>query len=179
MRASQVSSSFRMVGRARAACELLAIRRREARLDRLVVELHARALGQAEPCFDQPELQRLKPRGGKQVVAEIEKIGRRHRLQHVELGDQELEDLVDARERMHDARHRLVVDRIGRKIPLDAVELVQHLLEPELVGLVDDDEQHLVMHRRPVLGALGGLQGQAAGRSADSPRNRRADELMG
>ena len=36
------------------------------------------------------------------------------------------------------------------KQPLHVVELVQHLLEPELVDLVDDDEEQLV-----VLGPVG------------------------
>ena len=160
-RAREPSVEQRQDGRAHARRrELLPIGDREARLDGLAVELDARALGQAEPRLDQSELERLEAGSGEKVVAEIEEICRRHRLEHVELGDQQLEDLVDARERVHDARHRLVVHRIGRKVPLDAVELVQHLLEPKLVGLVDDDEQHLVMHRRPVLRALGNLQGQ-------------------
>src|ERR1051326_4571399 len=33
----------------------------------------------------------------------------------------------------------------GAKIPVNAVELMQELLEPELVGLMDDDKEHLVM----------------------------------
>src|SRR5262249_57294221 len=47
-----------------------------------------------------------------------------------------------------------------RKISLDAVELEQHLLEPKFVSLVDDDEQHLVVHWRAMPRALGSLQGQ-------------------
>ncbi len=40
------------------------------------------------------------------------------------------------------------------------VQLPEHLLEPQLVCLVDDDEQHLVVHRRPVAGALKPLDAQ-------------------
>ena len=40
---------------------------------------------------------------------------------------------MDARERMHDARHRLIVDRVGREVPRDTVELVQRLSEPKLM----------------------------------------------
>jgi hypothetical protein len=127
--------------------ELLPIGDRKARFDRLTIELDAGAFGQPQPRLDQSKLKRLKARSGKQVIAKIEEICRRHSLEHVELGDQQLQDLVDARERVHDARHRFVADGIGRKVPLDAVELVQSLLEPKLVGLVDDDEQHLVVHR--------------------------------
>ena len=36
--------------------------------------------------------------------------------------------------------------------PLDLCELVEELLEPELIDLVDDDEQELVV-LRPVIGA--------------------------
>jgi hypothetical protein len=39
---------------------------------------------------------------------------------------------------------------------LQLAELVQQLLEPQLVDLVDDDEQHLVVLARP--GLLGGEQ---------------------
>ena len=33
----------------------------------------------------------------------------------------------------------------GREIPLNFLKLVEQLLEPKLVGLVNDDEQHLVV----------------------------------
>ncbi len=160
-RARQPGVEQRQDGRAPARRrEPLAIGDRKAFLDRLAVEWDARALGQAEPRLDQPELQRLEAGSREQVVAEIEEIRRRHGLQHIELRHQQLEDLVDAGQRMDDARHRAVIDRIGREIPLDAVEFMQDLPEPQLVSLVHDDEQHLVVHRRPVLGALRRLQGQ-------------------
>ena len=44
-------------------------------------------------------------------------------------------------------------EKIARgKISFNLFELVQQLLEPELVGLMDDDEQHLVV-LRPALSA--------------------------
>ena len=43
-----------------------------------------------------------------------------------------------------------VADVAGLQRALQPVELVQQLLEPELVDLVDDDEEHLV-----VLGPVG------------------------
>ena len=46
-----------------------------------------------------------------------------------------------------DAADRAVVDHVAGEDALHMVELVQDLLEPELVGLVDDDEEHLVMGR--------------------------------
>ena len=38
------------------------------------------------------------------------------------------------------------------------VELVQHLLEPQLVHLMNDDEQRLVVLQLPLVGALQGEQ---------------------
>jgi ATP-dependent DNA ligase len=73
----------------------------------------------------------------------------------VELGHQQLENLVHTRQRVHDARHRFVVHRVGRKVTLDSIEFMEHLLEPKLIGLVDDDKEQLVMHRRSVLRTLG------------------------
>jgi hypothetical protein len=40
---------------------------------------------------------------------------------------------------VHDASHRLIIHRIGRKVPLDAIKLMQRLLEPQFVGLVNDN----------------------------------------
>ena len=48
--------------------------------------------------------------------------------------------------------------RLGGEHALHGVELEQDLLEPQLVGLVHDDEQHLVMRRPPGLLAFAGLQ---------------------
>src|SRR4029077_15614142 len=107
--------------------------------------LRAHAAREAEPDLDQSELRRLEARRREQIVAEIEEIERRHRLQHLELLDQELEDLVDALEPVHDAPEILVLYHLAAEIDLDAVELVQNLLEPQLVGLMHDDEKHFVV----------------------------------
>ena len=61
---------------------------------------------------------------------------------------------------MGNAADRAVVDYVAGEDALDLVELVEHLLEPQLIGLVDDDEEHLVMGRLPAPGALALLAGQ-------------------
>jgi len=42
----------------------------------------------------------------------------------------------------------------GGKIALYFFKLVQQLLEPKLVGLMDDDEKHLIVFRRRGTGLL-------------------------
>src|SRR5438309_375413 len=75
-----------------------------------------------------------------EAVAERQELERRQRLEDVDLGDQHLEDREDALEGVE--RARAVV---GAQQLLEIVELVQHLLEPQLVHLVHDDEQRFVV----------------------------------
>src|SRR5262249_53949540 len=100
----------------------------------------------------------------KQKVAEIEEVERRHRLQHLELLDQELEDLVDAVEPVHDAPEILVLHHLTAEIDLDAVELVQNLLEPQFIGLMHDDEKHFIVRGPAVSRALRRLSGEQRGK---------------
>src|SRR5262249_8442145 len=99
-----------------------------------------------------------------QKVAEIEEVERRHRLQHLELLDQELEDLVDAVEPMHDASEILVLHHLAAEIDLDAVEFVQNLLEPQFVGLMHDDEKHFIVRGPAMARALRLLGGEQRGK---------------
>jgi hypothetical protein len=96
-----------------------------------------------EHRLDLPELRRLEAARRLQAVAEPEELAGRHRLQHVDLGDGHLED----RERPPEG-----VQRVGGvavlQPALEVGELVEQLLEPQLVHLVDDDEQHLVVLAR-------------------------------
>ena len=82
----------------------------------------------------------MKAAAGLEAVAERQELERRHRLEDVDLGDQHLEDREDALEGVE--RARAVV---GAQQLLEIVELVQHLLEPQLVHLVHDDEQRFVV----------------------------------
>ncbi len=115
---------------------------------------------QPEAHLDEAELQALESRRRHQQVAELEEIERRHGLQHVELADEQLPDFPDAGQCMDDAPDVALLDMLAGEQALDLVEFDQDLLEPQLVGLVDDDEQHLVMRRPPLPHAFGLLTGQ-------------------
>ena len=64
----------------------------------------------------------------------------RHRLEHVELSDDGLEDLRDPPRGVQGAGAVAVLEAA-----LQQIRLVQDLLEPQLVDLMDDHEQHLVV----------------------------------
>src|SRR5258707_673663 len=86
----------------------------------------------------------LKPRCCLQPVAKTRKRRWRHRFENVDL----------CHKYFHDGAHTLErVDRsselAGGKISLYFVKLMQQLLKPELVRLMDDDEQRLIVFRRP------------------------------
>ena len=65
---------------------------------------------------------------------------RRHGLEHVELRHHDLQDGQRPLERAHGVRGGAALE-----LGLQLAELVQQLLEPQLVDLVNDDEQHLVV----------------------------------
>src|SRR5690606_9168383 len=90
--------------------------------------------------LERAELEGLEPAAGLEAVAEREELERRHGLEHVDLRDQHLEDGEHALERVQGAR-----GVIGREQVLEVIQLVQDLPEPQLVDLVDDDEEHLVV----------------------------------
>jgi hypothetical protein len=96
----------------------------------------------------------LKSGGGHQVIAEIEEVERRHGLQHVDLIQQDALDLHDARAVRDGLTDAFFGDGGLPEGREDRVELPQDLLEPELVRLVDDDEEHLVVRRAAMQGAL-------------------------
>ena len=94
----------------------------------------------AEDRLELAELAGLEARRRLQALTEGQELDRRHRLDHVELRDDELEDRQDALE--GGERARVVA---GFEHLLEVAELVDQLLEPELVDLVDDDEEDLVV----------------------------------
>ena len=96
----------------------------------------------AEQELDLPELVGLKTARRFEPLAEGEEFERRHRLEDVQLRDHDLEDGQDPLQRVLRAMRFLVVKELA-----NAVEFVQQLLEPELVHLMDDDEQQLVVLR--------------------------------
>ena len=88
------------------------------------------------------KLHRLKPRRRFQPVAKTRERRRRHGFEDVDLRDEHLHDCARAFERMDRAE-----EIAGRKIAFDLLKLVEQLLEPQFVGLMNDDEQHLVVLR--------------------------------
>src|SRR4051812_48942021 len=91
------------------------------------------------------ELVRLEPARRFEPRAKAEKLERRHRFEDVELRDHHFENGQDALQRVLRARRV-----VGGQQLRDPIELVQQLLEPQLVDLMNDDEEQLV-----VLGTFG------------------------
>ncbi|RYD97436.1 MAG: hypothetical protein EOP50_05715, partial [Sphingobacteriales bacterium] len=89
-------------------------------------------------------------------LAEVQEVLRRHGLQDVDLVDQDALDHVHPGEQVPaEPQVAAAAGRLGRHqcVP-DGHRLVQQLLEPELVDLVDGDEQQLVVGRRVRLEVL-------------------------
>ena len=99
-----------------------------------------RGIAQAEQGLHLPEASRLEPGRGFQSIAEGQELQRRHRLEDIDLGDERLEDLEHPVEQVQGAVRVTCLEG-----PLDTTQLMADLLEPELVDLVDDDEQQLVV----------------------------------
>ena len=96
----------------------------------------------AEHELDLAELVGLKTARRLEPLAEREELERRHRLEDVQLRDHDFQDGQDPLQRVLRAVRFVVFEQLA-----DAIELVQQLLEPELVDLVDDDEEQLVVLR--------------------------------
>ena len=91
------------------------------------------------------ELIRLKPARRFETFAKGQEFERRHRLEDVELRDEHLEDGE------HPLQRVLGAIRVVRcEQHVDPIDFVENFLEPELVDLMNDDEEQLV-----VLGPLG------------------------
>jgi len=94
----------------------------------------------AQHGLDLAELGGLEPRRRFEPVPERGELERGHRLEDVDLGDERLEDLQDAVEQVEGP-----VGICRLQGPLDLRQLVEQLLEPQLIDLVDHDEQQLVV----------------------------------
>src|SRR5207237_4021865 len=73
-------------------------------------------------------------------VTETRERRRRHSIEDVHLRYERFHDCPHALKRMNRAE-----EIATGKLSLNLLKLMQQLLEPELVRLMDDDEQHLVM----------------------------------
>ena len=96
-----------------------------------------------ETVLEQAELDALEPRRRNQQIAEVQEIEPGHRLQDVDLVEQQPLDLATV-EVADGAQHVAISDDPGEDSH-DGVRLVEDLLEPQLVRLVHDDEQQLVV----------------------------------
>lgn len=98
---------------------------------------------QATHELELTELRRLEPARRCQHGTELQEILRGHRLQHLDVLDQHPLDRVHAHEQVPRALRSIGEHRVA-----SGFQLEEQLLEPELVGLVHDDEHQLVVHRR-------------------------------
>src|SRR5271156_6284938 len=113
----------------------------------LVVEQHFFVF-QATQEFDLSKLLRLKTAGRIQLSAKGEKVRRKHRFQDGELFHQDAHDFCAASKQACGFINTIARRRIsarGAKVGNDRVQIVQQFLEPELVGLMNDDEQQFVV----------------------------------
>ena len=126
----------------------------EARRVGSAVELKAVPAPHSQLVLEQAKLNALNARGRDQDVAEIEEVERGHGFQNVDLLKQDALDLDDApavQDRAPDLLLRNGRAPEGRE---HRVELPQDLLEPQLGSLMNDDEEHLVVGRPAMEGAL-------------------------
>src|SRR5919204_1889279 len=86
------------------------------------------------------ELHRLEAARRRQLRPEGEKVLRRHRLQHVDLFDQEPPHDANPVQEVPDPK-----DLARKHAVADGLELMDQFAEPELIRLVDDDEEQLVV----------------------------------
>src|SRR6267378_3458796 len=94
----------------------------------------------SEQKFQLPKLDRLKSRCRLESVTETRKGRWRHCLEDVHLRHQRLHDGASALEGMNRAE-----EIPCGKIFLNFFKLMQQLFEPELVGLMNDDEEHFIV----------------------------------
>src|SRR5690606_2487519 len=99
-----------------------ALRLLEARAVGILAKRGAILLTKSQGCFDESKLHALKPRRGHEVVAKIEKIERRHRLENVELVDKHVLDLGDSLETRDHHAHVFLVEGLGLEEAHDGSE---------------------------------------------------------
>src|SRR5215213_6301669 len=87
-----------------------------------------------------PELRRLEAAAGLQPIPKREKLERSHRFEDIELSDHHLENGQNA---LQDVPGTGTI--VAGEQRLEMVQLVEDLLEPKLVDLMNHDEEHLVV----------------------------------
>jgi hypothetical protein len=106
--------------------------------------LDATFRGEAEEHLHLAQLEALETARRGELVAELEEVLRGERLHHRELVDAKAEDGVHPPEVVHHEGHALLGKMRRGEVIAREPELREDQLEPELVGLVDDDEVQLV-----------------------------------
>src|ERR1051326_577392 len=93
--------------------------------------------------FHLAKLHRLKSGRGLEPVTKAGETRRRHGFENIDLRDQHFHDRADPFKRVDCAE-----EIAAREIAIYFREFMKQLLEPELVGLMNDDEEHFVVLRR-------------------------------
>src|SRR5580704_5339851 len=128
---------------------------------------------QAAEEFELAELFGLKTAGWSQLSAKCEEVRGQHRFEDGELLDQDAHYFRAAAQQARGFIHTITRGGIfasGAQVCDDSVEIVEQFLEPELVGLVNDDEKQFIVvlgrgfgmleaqqFRNPEIGAVGEL----------------------
>ena len=111
-----------------------------------VVELDPlHQIGAPQPAgeFELAKLHRLKAARRIEVIAELVELLRRHRLENIDLLLEQPLNGMDPTKVLAYAKKVVAIEGLHRRIGF-----MQQLLEPQLVDLVDDDEEHLVVMLR-------------------------------
>ncbi len=119
-----------------------------------LVDLHALVGLHTQRVLDQSELQTLEPRRRDEQVPEVEEVERGHGLEYVDLLHQQTLDVDDPLEVSDQHPHLALFHRAVLEDGEHRVKFMEDLLEPEFVGLVDDDEEHLIVDRSAPFGAF-------------------------
>src|SRR6202011_2250156 len=101
---------------------------------------HGRLALVTEQELELSKLDRLKAGRGFEAITKTRERRGRHRFEDVDLCYQHLHNRPDALEGVNRSKQI-----IRRKIFVNFLKLVKQLLEPELIRLMDDDEQHFIV----------------------------------
>jgi hypothetical protein len=102
---------------------------------------------QTQLGFDQPELLTLKAGSGQEKIPEFQEVQRSHCFEDAYLLIDELQNFPNSLQFIDYLAHiiRVIVDAALDKDLPHQVKLKEDLLEPKLIDLMDNDEQHFVV----------------------------------
>src|SRR5579864_1670543 len=111
----------------------------------MTFDVQAVRQAQAELVFDQPELDALEAGCRDEEHSKFEEIERCHRLEDVDLSDEEMHNLVDPPKSGNDGAEVSFGDPFTPDDFQNRIELNEDLFEPQLAGLMYANEQVLVV----------------------------------